>query len=119
MKISSAARNILIILLLAAAVAFLPGGGTAASVVLTALYLAFLGSVGWVGAIVYRERRGSLYLLGDGRRGLLYGAIVVIVVTLTATSRLWSSSAGQVAWLILLGAAIYALFAILWAARRY
>jgi hypothetical protein len=119
MSISSTARNILIILGLAAIVAFVPGGGTGGGVILTAVYLIFLAALAWVGSIVYRERRGSLYLLGEGRRALLYGAIVVLAVTLTATSRLWGSSAGSVAWLVLVGGSVYAIFAIVWAARRY
>ena len=118
MSISSTARNIIIVLALAAIVAFVPGGGTGSSVILTAVYLIFLGALGWVGSILYRERRGSLYLLGDGRRALLYGAIVVLAVTLTATNRLWASSAGSIGWLVLIGVSIYAIFAILWAARR-
>jgi multisubunit Na+/H+ antiporter MnhB subunit len=119
MSIGSTTRNILIVLALAAIVAFAPGGGTGGSVILTAVYLLFLAALGWVGAVMYRERRGSLYLLGDGRRAILYGAIVVLAVTLTATSRLWGSSAGSVAWLVLVGGSIYAIFAIVWAARRY
>jgi hypothetical protein len=119
MSISSTARNVLIVLALAAIVAFVPGGGTGGSVILTVVYLIFLAALGWVGSIVYRERRGSLYLLGDRRRALLYGAIVVLAVTLTATSRLWASSAGSVAWLVLVGVSIYAIFAIVWASRRY
>jgi multisubunit Na+/H+ antiporter MnhB subunit len=119
MKVNATVRNVLIILALAAVVAFAPGGGTGGGVVLTAVYLLFLAALGWVGSIVYRERRGSLYLLGDGRRALLYGAIMVLAVTLTATSRLWGSPAGSVAWLVLIGSSIYAIFAVIWAARRY
>ncbi|HEY2440955.1 MAG TPA: hypothetical protein VGI07_12025 [Solirubrobacteraceae bacterium] len=119
MKVNATVRNILIIVALAAVVAFAPGGGTGGGVVLTAVYLLFLAALGWVGSIVYRERRGSLYLLGDGRRALLYGAIMVLAVTLTATSRLWGSPAGSVAWLVLIGGSIYAIFAVIWAARRY
>jgi hypothetical protein len=119
MSVSSTVRNVIIVLALAAIVAFVPGGGTGSSVILTVVYLVFLGALAWVGSIVYRERRGSLYLLGDGRRALLYGAIVVLAVTLTATNRLWGNSAGSVAWLVLVGASVYAIFAIVWAARKY
>ncbi len=118
MSISATARNVIIVLALAAIVAFVPGGGTGSSVILTAVYLIFLAALGWVGSIFYRERRGSLYLLGDRRRAVLYGAVVVLAVTLTATSRLWGSPAGSVAWLVLVGGAVYAIFAIVWAARR-
>jgi len=119
MTINPVARNIAIIAILAAMVAILPGGGTGAHVVLTGLYLVFLGATVWVASILYRERRDWLYLLSDGRRALLYGAAGVLAVTLTATSRLWASPAGSIAWLVLMGASIYTGFAILWAARRY
>ena len=39
--------------------------------------------------------------------------------TLTGTSRLWASSAGSVAWLLLMGACVYAVFAVVWSARKY
>ncbi len=112
-------RNIAIILVLAALVAIVPGGGTAASVLLTAVYLVFLGAMGWVASIMYREHRGALYLLGDGKRALLYAAAAALAVVLTATHRLWSTSAGSVAWLVVVGLSIYAVCAVLWSARRY
>jgi hypothetical protein len=112
-------RNIAIIAALAAVVAILPGGGTGANVVLTAIYLIFLCALVWVATIMYREHRGSLYLLGDGKRALLYIAAGVLAVTLTATSRLLNTPAGSVAWLVLVGASVYVGFAIVWAARRY
>ena len=112
-------RNVAIIAVLAAMVAILPGGGTGASVVVTGLYLIFMGALVWVATIMYREHRGSLYLLGDGKRALLYGAAGVLAVTLTATNRLWSSSAGSIAWLVLIGASVYVGFSVIWAARRY
>ena len=113
------ARNIAIILLIAVPFAFLPGGTTATNVILVTLSLAFLASVAWVASMLYREHRGALYLLGDRRRALLYGAVAVLVVTLTATDRLWQTSLGEVAWLVLLGLAVYVGFAVVWAARRY
>ena len=112
-------RNVAIIAVIAALVAILPGGGTGASVVVTGLYLIFLGALVWVAAIMYREHRGSLYLLGDGKRALLYSAAGVLAVTLTATNKLWSSPAGEIAWLALVGASVYVGFSIIWAARRY
>jgi hypothetical protein len=112
-------RNIAIILVIAALVAVLPGGGTAASVALQAAYLVFLGVFGWVAMIMYRQHRTGLYSLGDRRRGVLYAALVVALVTLTGTARMWSTSAGSVAWLVLMGVAVYAVIAIAVAARRY
>jgi hypothetical protein len=113
------ARNILIVLALAAVVDLVPGGGTAADVVIQAISLIFLGALAWVVSLVYRERRNSLYSLGDRRRTILYCAVGALVVTLTATSRLWSSSLGGVAWLVLMIGSIYAGVTVLHSARRY
>ena len=113
------ARNILIILAIAALVALIPGGGTGASVALQAVYLVFLASLGWFASVMYRQNRATLYSLGDKRRAILYTALAVALVVLTGTSKLWQSSGGSVAWLVLLGAAIYAVVAVVWTARRY
>ena len=112
-------RNILIVLVIAALVALVQGGQTAANVAIQAVTLAFLGTLVWFAVLMYRERRVSLYSLGDGRRALLYVAAGVATLTLTATSRLWNSGAGSVAWLILLAGSAYAVFSVLWSARRY
>jgi hypothetical protein len=113
------ARNILIILALAALVVLIPGGGTGASVALQAVYLVFLATLGWFASIMYRQHRTTLYSLGDRRRAILYVALGVAVVVLTGTSKLWQSSAGSVAWLVLMGGAVYAVIAVVWTARRY
>jgi glucose-6-phosphate-specific signal transduction histidine kinase len=116
---SKTVRNIVIILAIAAIVVIVPGGGTGASVVTQAVSLAFLASLVWFASVMYRQHRLTLYSLGDGRRAILYVAAAVAAVVLTGTHKLWSSSGGEVAWLVLLGGAIYAVFAILWAARKY
>jgi hypothetical protein len=112
-------RNILIVLAIAAVVALVQGGQTAARVAIQAVTLAFLGTIVWFLSLTYRERRTDLYSLGDGRRAVLYVALGVATLTLTATSRLWATGAGSVAWLLLLAGAVYAVFAVLWSARRY
>ncbi len=112
-------RNIAIIAAIAALVDLLPGGGTGASVAFAGVRLVFYGSLAWVASIMYREHKSALYSLGDGRRAILYGALAVGALTLTATSRLWQTSAGSVAWLVLIAAAVYAVFAVVWSARRY
>jgi hypothetical protein len=117
--VNTTVRNILIVLAIAALVALVQGGVTAANVAIQAVTLAFLGTIVWFLSLTYRERRVTLYSLGDGRRALLYVALGVATLTLTATSRLWASGAGSVAWLLLLGASVYAVFAVLWSARKY
>jgi hypothetical protein len=119
MSINANVRNVIIVLAIAAVVALVPGGGTTANVVIQAVSLIFLASIVWVGSIMYREHRTALYSLGDGRRAILYAAAGVLAVTLTGTAQLWRTSAGSVAWLVLVGASIYAACAVLWAARKY
>lgn len=113
------ARNIAIVLAIAALVAVIPGGGTGASIALQAVYLVFLATLGWFASIMYRQRRTTLYSLGERRRVILYVALAVGAVVLTGTTLMWQSSAGSVAWLVLLGAAVYAVIAVFWTARRY
>ena len=112
-------RNVVIVLVLDALVAVVPGGGTAAGVAGTAVKLVFYGALGWVASLMYREHRTRIYSLGDRHRAVLYGSLAVAAVTLTATSRLWSTSGGSVAWLVLMAGAAYGLFSVIWAAREY
>jgi hypothetical protein len=119
MAINKNVRNVLIVLAIAALVVLIPGGGKGATVAIQAVSLAFLAAIGWVAAIMYRERRSTLYSLGDARRATLYIAVGVAALTLTATARLWASPAGEIAWLALIGGAAYAVFSVIWSARKY
>src|SRR5581483_1072007 len=112
-------RNVLIILALAAVVVFVPGGGTGASVTLQVLSLAFLGAIAWFASLMYRQHRLTLYSLGDARRAVLYVSAGVALLTITATSRLWNTGAGIIVWFVLVGAAAYAVLAVVLSARRY
>ncbi len=116
---SSNLRNVLIVLVIAALIAVIPGGGSGAQVALQAVSLVFLATIGWFASIMYRQHRTELDSLGDRRRGVLYGSGAVAAVTLTATPRLWHTSAGSILWLVLIGAAAYGAFTVVRAARRY
>jgi hypothetical protein len=120
-QINRTYRNIAIVLVIAALVDVVPGGGNASSTVLEFVYLAFFGAFVWVASRLYREHRTSLYGLGTRRRAIAYGAVGVIVVTLTGTDRLWhnAGAAGNIAWLVLLGGAGYALYSVFRSAREY
>jgi hypothetical protein len=119
MRSMSTIRSIVIVLVIAALVVALPGGGTGATVALQAASIAFLAVLGWFASVMYRQHRVTLYSLGDKRRAILYVALGVAVLTLTATARLWQTSGGKVAWCVLLVASAYAAFAVIWAARQY
>ena len=113
-------RNILIVLAIAAVVVLVQGGTTAVNVAIQAVTLAFLGTLVWFLALTYRERRVTLYSLGDGRRALLYGTTAVLVVTLAATERMWhASGVGEFFWFAIVGLSIYTYVALYRFARRY
>ena len=115
----TAVRNFVIVLAIAALIVLIPGGGTGATFALQAVSLLFLAIVGFVAYTMYREHRIALFSLGDGRRAVLYGAAGVVLLTLTATHRLFASTTGKLVWLLLLVAAAYGVFAVIWSARRY
>lgn len=112
------ARNILIILVVAALVVVVPGGGTGAVVATQAISLLFLATLVWFASLMYRQHRLDLMALGERRRAVLYLALGIATLTLTATSRLWATSAGSIAWLLLLGGCVYAVIAVVLSARR-
>lgn len=112
-------RNVAIILALAALVYAVPGGGPAAQTIAQALYLGFLAAFAWIASRIYREHRLSLYALGDRNRAIVYVALGVLALTLTATGVLWSTSLGSIAWLVLVAAALLALFEVFRASRSY
>jgi hypothetical protein len=114
------ARNIAIILVLAAAVAFIPGGGTTAAIagaVLSTLILVAL--VFFVGRL-YRDHRLDLEVLGDRWRGVLYGAVGVIVLAMAARERLQDQgSGGTIVWIALLAGSAYAVYLVWRHYREY
>jgi phosphoglycerol transferase MdoB-like AlkP superfamily enzyme len=112
-------RNFVIVLAIAALIVLIPGGGTGGTFALQAVSLVFLGVIGWFVYYNYREHRIALFSLGERRRAILYAAAGVVVLTLTATDRLFSSTTGKLAWLLLLIGAAYAAFTVVWSARKY
>jgi hypothetical protein len=113
------ARNAAIILGIAAAVMILPGGGRAAALFGALLSIVFAGGLALFAGRMYLERRIELYSLEDNDRAILYGSVAMIVVALTAASRLSQTAAGTVGLLVLFGASIYGLFHVYTAWRQY
>jgi chromate transport protein ChrA len=114
----SVARNVGILLVLAAAVAFIPGGGTSAAVVGAVLSTLILVSLVIFAARLYRDHRLDLDTLGDRWRGLLYGAIAVIVLAMAARPRLREQGdSGTIVWIVLLAGAAYAIY-LVWRHHR-
>jgi hypothetical protein len=119
MTVDKNVRNVIIVLAVAAVIDLVPGGGPASSVIIQIISLAFLASIAWVASRLYREHRVALYGLGDRSRTILYAAVAVATLTLTASGRLLVSPAGSLAWLFLIAGAAYAVFAVFRSARGY
>jgi hypothetical protein len=118
-KLNDNVRNLLIILVIAALVVVIPGGGTAAAVARSAVSLGFLFAIAWIASRLYREHRITLYSLGDRRRAIVYVAVGVVTLTLSASTRLFTSGPGRVAWIVLIAGAAFAVFAVFRASREY
>jgi hypothetical protein len=112
-------RNVAIIALVAAAVQFLPGGSGAADTFSAAIYVVFAGGLLYWASYVYRNNRVALHGLGDQRRALLYGAVLVGVVAVVARARMWQTGFGEFVWFVLLGLVAYTLVALYRFARTY
>jgi hypothetical protein len=104
------ARNIGIILVLAAIVAFAPGGGKGADLISQLLSAVFTVVIALILGRLYMQFRSDIYGLGDRWRLVLYATIGVILVTLAASSRLFDSGPGTLAWFALLAGSGYALY---------
>lgn len=112
-------RNVAIVLVLGAAVYLLPQGGRAANTFGAVLAVTFAAVMAYFAGRMYLEHRVSLYGLGDRHRALLYGALALGVVTITAQPRMFQSGAGEVAWFLILGAVVYALVHVYRYSRSY
>jgi hypothetical protein len=112
-------RNIAIIALLAAAVQFLPGAGQVAEAFGAALWVIFAAGFAYFGYRIYRERRLSLYGLGQRYRALLYGGVALGFFAAAARARMWETGFGEFAWFVLAGLAAYSLLAVYRFSRTY
>ena len=110
------ARNIAIIVALAAVVAFAPGGGEGADLISQLLSAVFTVVIAYILGRLYLQFRTDIYGLGDRWRLVLYASVGVLIVTLAASSRLFDSGPGALAWFALMGGAAYALY-LVW--RQY
>jgi hypothetical protein len=113
------ARNVAIVLLLAAGVEFLPGGGDGAAIIGGVLSTLILVSLVVLLARFYRERRLDIEGLGDRWRGVLYGALGVVVLVMAGRGRLFESGAGTLVWIAAIAGASYAVYLVWRHYREY
>ncbi len=112
-------RNVAIVMALALVVAFVPGGGNAADALLTAITMAFLTAIAWTVYVLSRQNQLTLATLSDGRRAVLYGALGMIALLIAGSDELFATGLGTLAWLMLLGASIAAIWRIWVEANTY
>jgi hypothetical protein len=105
-------RNAAIVVALALIVAFGPGGGNGADTVLTALTLGFLLAIAAAAYRFSRENELTLAALSDGSRALLFGALGLIALLIAGTDEFFDSGGGTLAWIVLLGAAVAAIWRV-------
>jgi hypothetical protein len=106
-------------MLLALAVAFAPAGGNAADAVLAAITMGFLAAIAWTVFVLSRQNQLTLAALSDGRRAVLYGALGLIALLIAGSDELFASGGGTLAWILLLGAAVAAIWRIWIEANTY
>ena len=100
-------RNIAIIMLLALIVAVVPGGGNAARAITAAFAIIFLALIAFAGWQVFRQYRFNYAGLDDRRRALFLAAVGAIALMIAGADELTRTGGGLIAWLAILGAAIY------------
>ena len=113
------ARDVAVIMLLALGVAFAPAGGNVAEAVLTAITMGFLAAIAWALFVLSRQRQLTLATLSDARRAILYGALGMIALLIAGSDELLSSGGGTLAWIVLLGASIAAIWRVWVEANTY
>lgn len=106
-------------MLLALAVAFVPAGGNAADALLAAIAMGFLAAIAWTVFVLSRQNQLTLAALSDGRRAILYGAIGLIALLIAGSDELFASGGGTLAWILLLGASVAAIWRIWIEANTY
>jgi hypothetical protein len=112
-------RDVAIIMVLALAVAFAPSGGNVAEAILTAIAMGFLAAIAWMLFVLGRQNQLTLATLSDGRRAILYGALGMIALLIAGSDEFTSSGGGTLAWIVLLGASVAAIWRVWIDANTY
>lgn len=112
-------RNVAIVMLLAVVVAFVPAGGNAADTILTAITMGFLAAIAWSLYVLSRQQQLTLATLSDGRRAILYAALGLIALLIAGSDEMFASGGGTLAWILLLGASVAAIWRVWTEANTY
>jgi hypothetical protein len=112
-------RNVAIVMLLALVVAFIPAGGNVADAILTAITMGFLAAIVWTLFVLSRQNQLTLATLSDGRRAILYASLGLIALLIAGSDEMFSSGGGTLAWILLLGASVAAIWRVWIEANTY
>jgi hypothetical protein len=112
-------RNVAIISVLALAVAFTPTGGNVAEAILTAITMGFLAAIAWMVFVVGRQNQLTLATLTEARRAILYAALGMIALLIAGSDEMTASGGGTLAWILLFGASIAAIWRVWIDANSY
>jgi hypothetical protein len=112
-------RNVAIVMALAVVVAFVPAGGNAADAILTAITMGFLAAIAWSLYVLSRQQQLTLATLSDGRRAILYAALGLIALLIAGSDEMFDSGGGTLAWILLLGASVAAIWRVWTEANTY
>ena len=112
-------RNVAIVMLLAAVVAFVPAGGNAADAILTAITMGFLAAIAWTVFVLSRRQQLTLATLSDGRRAILYAALGLLALLIAGSDEMFASGGGTLAWIVLLGGSVAAIWKVWTDANAY
>ena len=66
-----------------------------------------------------RQNQLTLATLSDGRRAILYAALGLIALLIAGSDEMFSSGGGTLAWILLLGASIAAIWRVWIEANTY
>jgi len=112
-------RNAAIVMLLAMLVAFAPAGGNVAEAILTAITMGFLAGIAWTIYVLSRQNQLTLATLSDARRAILYAALGMIALLIAGSDEMFASGGGTLAWIVLLGASVAAIWKVWTEANSY
>jgi predicted negative regulator of RcsB-dependent stress response len=112
-------RNVAIVLLLALLVAFAPHGGNVADAILAAITMGFLAAIAWTVFRLSRQNQLTLASLSDARRAILYAALGTIALLIAGSDEMFASGGGTLAWILLLGASVGAIWKVWTEANTY
>lgn len=113
------ARNVAIVMVLALLVAFAPAGGNVVDAIFTALTMGFLAGIAWMLYTLSRQNQLTLATLGDRRRAIFYGGFGMLALLVAGTDKMFSSGIGTLLWILLLVAAVGAIWRVWVEANTY